>query len=109
WKAISRDESGFIAPRWQKAGVHVAVLDYTLAPEVSLSEIVEQMTRALRYIISRSSSLGFDPPRIVIAGHSAGGQLAAVSQCVPEAPRVCGLALLSGVFELAPVQGSYVN
>lgn len=109
WKAISRHESGFVAPLWQAAGVHVAILDYVLAPEATLSDIVAQTRRGLGHIFARAQSLGFDSERIVIAGHSAGGQLAAITQCVEDAAPVRGLALLSGVFELAPVQGSYVN
>ena len=109
WRAMSRHESGLVAPHWRAAGVHVAVLDYALAPEVTLSEIVAQTRRGIARICAEAAHLGADPARIVVAGHSAGGHLAAITQCMDDAAPVRGLALLSGVFELAPVQGSYVN
>ena len=108
WRAMSRHESGLVAPHWRAAGVHVAVLDYALAPEVPLSEIVAQTRRGIARICAEAANLGADPTRIVVAGHSAGGHLAAIVQCMDDTP-VRGLALLSGVFELAPVQGCYVN
>ncbi len=101
WQALSLDEAGFVAPAWTARGVDVAVLDYVLAPEATLPEIAAQAAAGLR-------RLG-EGRRMVVAGHSAGAHLAAMAVLASAPPPVAGLALLSGVFDLAPVAGSYVN
>jgi arylformamidase len=109
WKSVSKDDSAFVAPAWMRAGAHVAVVDYVLAPEVTLAEIVAETIRALAWLVSKAETLGFDPARMVLAGHSAGGHLAALSQTLPDVPKAAGLVLLSGVFELEPIRQCYVN
>ena len=53
--------------------------------------------------------------RMFVAGHSAGGQLAANlmvtdwSRYGMETAPLCGAALLSGVFDLSPLQNMYCN
>lgn len=51
-------------------------LDYTLGPEASYPTAVEQLNTALAYLTGHASDLGIDPDRIVLAGDSAGSQLA---------------------------------
>ena len=109
WQAVSKDESGFVAPAWRQAGVNVAVMDYALAPECTLPQIVAQVNQGLRWLLAQADALGFDPARVVLAGHSAGAHLAAMAWLDGAAPGLAGLALLSGVFELEPVRQSYVN
>jgi arylformamidase len=111
WKAVSAAESGFVASGWTARGVDVAVLDYGLAPEATLPEIVAQVRAGLGFIADHAPALGIDPSRIVVAGHSVGAQLAAMTQCsMPGAAvPVRGLVLVSGVFALEPVRRSYVN
>lgn len=108
WQHVSKEESGFLAPGWLEAGVDVAVMDYALAPEVTLPAIVAQARRGLSWLLTQAGALGFDPERVVVAGHSAGAHLAAMTQLGTAVP-LRGLALLSGVFELEPVRRSYVN
>jgi arylformamidase len=109
WSAVSREESGFIVSAWTKAGVNVAVLDYALAPEVTLTTITTQALRGLAWLSREAAALGLDPKRIVVTGHSAGGHLAAMSQVEVPGTDIAGLALISGVFDLAPISGCYVN
>ena len=110
WQAVSREESGLIAPNWTKLGVNVAVLDYALAPEVSLTTITEQALRGLNWLSGQAARLRLDASRIVVAGHSAGGQLAAMSRVSQtSAMHLAGLVLISGVYDLAHIARSYVN
>jgi acetyl esterase/lipase len=51
-------------------------LNYTIAPEAVYPTAVKQLNTALGYIDAHAAELGVDPGRIVIAGDSAGGQLA---------------------------------
>jgi acetyl esterase/lipase len=51
-------------------------LNYTIAPEAAYPVAIRQLNDALGYIRDHAAALRVDPDRIVIAGDSAGGQLA---------------------------------
>ncbi|MBF4571031.1 alpha/beta hydrolase [Herbiconiux sp. VKM Ac-1786] len=55
--------------------VGVAV-DYTIAPEAAYPTAVGQLGDALAHLVRHADELGIDPARIVLAGDSAGAQLA---------------------------------
>ncbi|AEM83092.1 alpha/beta hydrolase [Streptomyces violaceusniger] len=58
-------------------GAVVVSVDYRLAPEATGTALVEDCYQGLRWIAEHSEELGIDPVRIVVAGASAGGGLAA--------------------------------
>ncbi|MDH6283324.1 alpha/beta hydrolase [Prescottella agglutinans] len=58
-------------------GAVVVSVDYRLAPEATGTTLVEDCYQGLRWIAEHSTELGVDPERIVVAGVSAGGGLAA--------------------------------
>lgn len=60
-----------------RSGLAVASLDYTLAPEAVHPTQLQQVHAGLFTLRARAESLGVDPQRIVLAGDSAGAQLAA--------------------------------
>lgn len=51
-------------------------LDYTVGPEATYPTAVTQIDQALGYIVDHAEELRVDPQRIVLAGDSAGAQLA---------------------------------
>lgn len=113
WQEGSKAGSGFAARSFAGAGWAHAALGYTLAPEATLAEILEEIATALRHLRTHAADYGIDPDRIALAGHSAGAHLAA---CVltglaggdlPAA--LAGYVLISGVYDLGPVAASYVN
>jgi arylformamidase len=116
WRALSRAQSAFMAPALAARGIACAVPDYTLAPAASLTEIVRQCRAALAFLWQRGDALGIDRDRIVVAGSSAGGHLAATLAApgwqaaagLPARP-LRGLMPVSGLFELAPVASSHVQ
>ena len=112
WRALDKRDQSFVAEPFVQAGALVVLPNHALAPAVSVRHIVMQLVRAVAWVHRHIAGHGGDPGRIVVAGHSAGGHLAAM-MLVCQWPRLsAGLpphlvqaALsLSGVFELEPVR-----
>jgi acetyl esterase/lipase len=59
------------------AGVTVASVEYRLAPEHPYPAAAEDCLTGLAWIAANADDLGIDPKRLVVAGASAGGGLAA--------------------------------
>lgn len=110
WQELSKRESFFPAPDTLARGMGYAAVDYTLAPEASIAEIAEECCAALTLLVENAAGIGLDPARIVLSGSSAGAHLAAMC-CIrlPARLRPRGVVLMSGVYELEPLVGTYVN
>ena len=110
WQALDRSFVSHCARGLVGQGVAVAVPSYDLCPAVTLGEIAEQMRRAAAFLYRRCGG------RLLAAGHSAGGQLAALLLATdwpvwePGLPAgMVGAALpVSGVFELGPLKGTSI-
>jgi arylformamidase len=107
WQELSKNESSLLAPAWVAAGLAHAVIDYDLAPAITLEGIVAQCHEAIDWLLDRASELGFDADQVVVAGSSAGAHLAAMV-CLQK-PRLRGAVLLSGLYDLEPLVPTYVN
>src|SRR5262249_6949822 len=60
----------------RKEGYALVSLDYRLAPEVKLPEIIEDVKDAFRWLRDKGPKLlAIDPDKMVVAGGSAGGYL----------------------------------
>lgn len=72
-----------------RAGFAVAAVDYRLAPEAKLDEIAEDLRDSLDWARGAGARrFGFDPERLAVVGHSAGGYLTLLSGCLGQpAPR----------------------
>lgn len=112
WRSLDKSDFSFVVPGYHRAGLNVAVTNYTLAPRAALEEIVHQQLRALAWLYRNAEKYGFDRERIVVAGHSAGGHLSAMMLAArwPEvgddlpADLVKGGVLMSGLFDLEAVR-----
>lgn len=106
WQSLDKGDFSYLAPPYVEAGVAYASLNYDLAPGVRIGEMVTQIHQALTWLHGHAHELGFDPKRIVVSGHSAGGHLAVMAAGLPEA-LVKGTCAISGVYDLRPLPFSY--
>ena len=112
WRMLDKRDQSFVAPPFVDAGALVVVPNYALCPAVSVEQIALQMVQALAWVHRHAAAYGGDPSRIVVAGHSAGGHLAAMllacdwKSVAPDLPAnlVRGALAISGVFDLEPLR-----
>ncbi|WP_321268531.1 alpha/beta hydrolase [Alcaligenes faecalis] len=116
WQELSKASSLFSAPDCTNAGIAFAAIDYTLAPQASVHDMVLECRQALRRLYEHGKELGFDPQRIVVSGSSAGAHLAAMC-CLrgwkddPDLPvgAPAAAVLVSGIYDLQPLIGTSIN
>lgn len=77
WISGSKDHLASYAQILAGYGYTVAVIDYTIAPEARYPTPVVQLDAALGLLAADAAALHVDPHQIVLAGDSAGAQIAA--------------------------------
>lgn len=112
WRALDKRDVSFVAPSFVQDGAMVVIPNYALCPAVTVEAIALQMVRAVEWVYRNAATYGADRERIVVAGHSAGGHLAAmmlschwsrVARDLPGALVKSALSI-SGLFDLEPIQ-----
>lgn len=106
WQMREKETFACFAKGPLEHGFNVAIPGYTLAPEVRIGTIVEEMRTVLTHLAGHADELGFDRHRIFVGGWSAGGHLTAM---MLDHPLVKGGLAISGIFELEPIAHCYVN
>ncbi len=97
WQGLDRAMASHCARGLNGRGVAVAVPSYTLCPEATVAGIVAEMQAACILLAARHGR------RLLIAGHSAGGHLAAMMAAILPPGMVSAILPVSGVFELEPL------
>jgi len=118
WRAMDKQDFSFLAPALVDSGISLIAVNYDLCPHVSIEAIVKQMLRASGWLWKHAEDYGMDQDRLYVAGHSAGGHLAAMMMAAlwsvydDELPRDLykGALAISGVYDLRPiVQVDWLN
>lgn len=118
WRSLDKSDFSWLAPPFVQHGVALALPNYGLAPATPIEDIVRQQLKALAWLYRNGDRLGFDPERIVVAGHSAGAHLTAMMMAalwptygtdLPPTLVRAGLAI-SGIYDLEPLlEAPFVN
>ena len=111
WRSLDKKDFSFLAPAWVDAGVSLVVVNYGLAPAVTMERIVQQMLAASAWVYRHAEEYGMDEERLFVSGHSAGGHLAAMMLAAlwPVYDRSLpkdlykGALAVSGVYDLRPL------
>ena len=115
WQELSKRQSAFAAGNFLEHGQIFVAMDYTLAPQASLAQIMAEARTGALWVLRHISRYGGDPARIHFSGHSAGAQLVAHivsmdwrAQGYAHCP-LAGAALISGIYDLRPLVRTYIN
>jgi len=112
WRSLDKADHSFVAPSFTADGAMVVVPNYALCPAVSIEHIVLQMAAVVAWVWRHAAEYGGDPTRIALAGHSAGGHLAAMllscrwKELADELPAqpLAGALSISGLYDLEPLR-----
>lgn len=102
WQWCNKSDFAFIASDILAKNMQCVLLEYDLAPQRKMGEIVNQIQQALDFIQKQS----WMTKEILLVGHSAGAHLSAIwlkHAAVTEA------VLLSGIYDLSPIQKTHLN
>ena len=108
WRALDKSDHAFVAPPLVAEGIGVAVINYDLCPDVSIARIVDECREGVAWLMREGRRYGLPADRLVVAGHSAGGHLAAMLVATDWTARgspsgLAGAVAISGVFDLEPL------
>ena len=122
WRGGLAKDSAYPAELFVNAGAHYVVPDFinVLESGGDLMPMAQQVRRAVAWVYRNARSIGADPERIYVSGHSSGGHLAGVVLTTDwrkefDLPNdtVKGVLCCSGMFDLKPVRlsarSSYVK
>ena len=117
WQWNEREPFAFLCEELVPAGAAFANIEYALCPDVTLSELTDQVRRAIAYLWREADRFGYDRGRIVVSGHSAGGHLTAMMMAtdwpafadgLPGDVVAAGLPI-SGIYDLEPIRLTPLN
>ena len=106
WQMSDKEAFGFIGEGLLPAGINLVLVEYTLAPNIRMDGIVEQIRASINWTIENIADYGGSPKQVFIGGHSAGGHLTAMAM---SDRRVAGGLSISGIFDLEPIRLNYLN
>jgi arylformamidase len=117
WRSLEKGLFHFIADGFIRHDITYVAINYPLAPQATMDEIVAACQRAVIWLYRHAARFNGDPEKIYLSGHSAGGHLVAMLMATvwpglaTELPAnlIKGGCAVSGLFNLIPIQLSYLN
>ena len=117
WQAMQKEVFHFLASGFIQDGITTVLVNYPLAPQASMDDIIAACRRAIVWLYQHIADYHGDPERIYISGHSAGGHIVAMLMATAwhewdqDLPRdlIKGGCAVSGLFTLLPIQRCYLN
>ena len=115
WRAQDKSDFSYVAKPFVDAGISTAIVNYRLAPRVTIDDIVEDIRQSIVYLAKSATEHGYDGNRIFVSGTSAGGHLTASSLATPwtdyslPADIIKGGCALNGLYDLEPIRLCYLN
>ena len=110
WDSGSKDEYGFAGRAFAHRGYMTVLIDYRLYPDVKFPAFLQDSAKAVAWVHDNIASLGGDPDRIFLSGHSAGAynvvMLALDRQWLERLGKssnlIKGVAALAGPYDFYP-------
>lgn len=113
FRALDKGQYSYLAQSFVRAGCTLVVVNYDLAPKVSVKEIIEQNMKALSWVHKNIHHWQGNPEHLMVGGHSVGGFLTAkiLAHDWPQEVRasIKGAVMLSGLYDLKQMQQSFLN
>jgi arylformamidase len=106
WRSGSKEDNCNFVPTFTKRGATVALVEYDLCPQVTVTDIVRQTRASIAWVYKNIIRYSGDPSKLFISGHSAGGHLTAMALAndwtkdgIPQ-DVIKGAVATSGVYDL---------
>ena len=115
WQELSKNESQFSALDFIKNDIAFAAIDYTLCPEATIQEIIDECRLAITWLQVNSNQFNYNPNKIFISGSSAGAHLTAMcalnnnNKINANLEKIAGIILVSGIYDLEPIVKTTIN
>lgn len=113
WQKFDKSSFYFIAGAFADCGITTALINYPLIPSVNMDAVVQSCRKAIDWIHINISQWNGDIDQLYIAGHSAGGHLAAMliakEKMQSDQTFIKGVCAISGLYDLIPIQLSNIN
>jgi len=115
WRSGSKEDNANFVPAFTQRGATVALVEYDLCPQVTVTDIVRQTRASISWVFHNIARYGADPSKLYISGHSAGGHLTAMAlahdwqtESLPT-DFIKGAVAMSGVYDLDMVMHISAN
>lgn len=106
WQNCAKEDFAFIARGPLGCGYNVVLVEYTLAPVASMTDITREIKALLDYLATDDDSLGIADQPLCLSGHSAGGHLSALNRSHPTVSQVLAI---SALVDLEPISLGQLN
>jgi arylformamidase len=106
WQSLSKEDFAFVAQGPLALGYNVVLAEYSLAPQSSMTQIVQEVGRLLDHLAANRDELKMGHGPVHLVGHSAGGQLSLVHR---SHSLLTHTMAISPLVDLEPISLSWLN